>query len=252
MLKYRPFNHIHRLIMIGLCLFALFSLSQGLVYASEREVDQMIENLHWLGHASFRVDGSKVIYFDPWKLSKDPKKADIILITHEHFDHYSLEDIKEVSSQNTVIVGPEEITRPLSLSRPVCKEIKTVSWGENIEVSGIKISAVASHNTNKQFHPKASGKLGYIVFIDGVKIYHAGDTDFIPEMKNFACDIALLPVSGTYVMTASEAAEAALAIKPKVVIPMHYGDIVGGIKDAQRLRDLLTDKIEVRILAKEG
>jgi L-ascorbate metabolism protein UlaG (beta-lactamase superfamily) len=212
----------------------------------------MVENLHWLGHASFRLDASKVIYFDPWKLSKSSKKADIILITHEHFDHYSLEDIKIISSKDTVIVTSGEVSKQLQAYQSICREIKSLSPGDNIEVSGIKISVVPSYNTNKQFHPRQTQKLGFIVTVDAVKIYHAGDTDLIPEMKNFICDIALLPVSGTYVMTAVEAAEAASVIKPEIAIPMHYGEIVGSDSDAKKLKDLLKDKIEVRILTKES
>lgn len=210
----------------------------------------MVENLHWLGHASFRLDGSRIIYFDPWKLPKDSKKADLILITHEHFDHYSLDDIKLISSQNTIIVASGAVSKELEGEKVVCKEVKPLLPGENIEISGIKVSAVSSYNTNKQFHTKDAQKLGFIVDIDGVRIYHAGDTDLIPEMKNYSCDIALLPVSGTYVMTADEAANAALMIKPKVAIPMHYGDIVGKDADAKRLQELLKGKVEVKILKK--
>ncbi|MFH1458161.1 MAG: MBL fold metallo-hydrolase [Candidatus Omnitrophota bacterium] len=254
MLKGYPLKNIQGLVRIGLgmLIMSFFSLIQLPIYAEEREVGQMSENLHWLGHDSFRLDASKIIYFDPWKLSQGSKKADIILITHEHFDHYSLEDIKLICSKDTVIVGPEEVTRSLSVSKSICKEIKTLSPGENIEVAGVTISAVPSYNTNKQFHPESAGNLGFIVLVDGAKIYHAGDTDFIPQMKGLSCDIALLPVSGTYVMTAEEAVEAALAIKPRIAIPMHYGDIVGSASDAKKFQDLLKDKIEVHILAKGG
>jgi len=230
----------------------IFYPGQTGAYSTEREANIMLDKLHWLGHASFRLDASKVIYFDPWKLSKGSKKADIILITHEHFDHYSLDDIKLISSEDTIIVTSQTVGKQLQGAKFACKEVKTLSPGEMTEFSGIKISAVPSYNTNKQFHPQGSGKLGFIVTVDGVKVYHAGDTDFIPEMKNYACDIALLPVSGTYVMTATEAAEAALSIKPKVAIPMHYDDIVGSSSDAERFKNFLIDKIEVKILAKEN
>lgn len=221
-------------------------LLNSFLYAGE--VDKMLENLHWLGHASFRLDSAKTIYFDPWKIPKDSPKADIIFITHDHFDHYSLEDVKLLSAKDTVLVTDKSVARQLQSVKAICKEIKALSAGDNIEISGIKISAVASYNTNKQFHTKDSQKLGFIVTVEGVKIYHAGDTDLIPEMKNYLCDIALMPVSGTYVMTAEEAAKAALIIKPKVAIPMHYGDIVGSDNDAQNFADLLKGKIEVRIL----
>jgi L-ascorbate metabolism protein UlaG (beta-lactamase superfamily) len=210
----------------------------------------MLTNLHWLGHASFRLDASRIVYFDPWKLPKDSRKAEIIFISHGHFDHFSKDDVALLSTKETVIVTDESVGKQLE-GKLVCKEIKALKPGDTLEVLGVKVQAVSSYNLNKEFHPKADGKLGFIVTIDEISIYHSGDTDYIPEMKDYACDIALLPVSGTYVMTADEAANAALTIKPKAAIPMHYGDIVGSNSDAERFRDLLKGKIEVRILKKE-
>jgi L-ascorbate metabolism protein UlaG (beta-lactamase superfamily) len=120
-----------------------------------------------------------------------------------------------------------------------------VSPGESLTVAGMRIEAVPAYNVNKNFHPKANGWLGFIVEIEGVRVYHAGDTDFIPEMHGFNADIALLPVSGTYVMTADEAVDAALAIEPSIVIPMHYGSIVGGEHDALKLKTALSEKFQV-------
>lgn len=213
----------------------------------------MLENLHWLGHAGFRLDGPKTIYFDPYKIPANSKKADIIFISHEHFDHFSPDDISFISTKDTVIVSDKASAERLSAkSKIICKGIKAVSPGDKIEIDGINVEVMPAYNTNKEFHTRQSQKVGYIVTIGEVKIYHAGDTDFIPEMKDIKCDIALLPVSGTYVMTADEAAQAAVAIKPKIAIPMHYGDIVGSESDAQRFRDLLEGKVEVKILKKES
>lgn len=211
----------------------------------------MVENLHWLGHSSFRWDGSKVIYFDPWRLPADVKKADFIFISHEHFDHFSKDDIILLSLKGTVIFCDKTVAKQLENLKFARKEIKALSPGENIEVSGIKVKVVSSYNTNKQFHTKESKKIGFIVTMDNVSLYHAGDTDNIPEMKDYSCDVALLPVSGTYVMTAAEAAEAALKIRPKIAIPMHYADIVGTSEDAKKFQSLLKGKIEVSILRKE-
>lgn len=208
--------------------------------------------MHWLGHSGFRFEGSKIIYFDPWKLSRQAKKADIILITHEHFDHFSKDDIALISTKETIIVSDQIVGRELKGLKFSCKEIRTSSCGETIEIDGVKIKAVQSYNTNKNFHTKQSKKLGFIVTVDNLSIYHAGDTDNIPEMKDYKCDIALLPVSGTYVMTAEEAARAALVIRPKIAVPMHYGDIVGSFDDARRFQDLLKGKIEVSILQRES
>lgn len=211
----------------------------------------MIEKLHWLGHSSFRWEASRIVYFDPWKLSKDSKKADVICVSHEHFDHCSKDDIKSISSFGTVIVTCDAGASELSSLKADCKEIRVMAPDDACEVNGVKIRAVASYNTNKKFHPKNANKLGFIVTMDSMTVYHSGDTDRIPEMDAIKCDVALLPISGTYVMTADEAAEAALVIKPKIAVPMHYGDIVGTASDAKRFENILKGKIEVKILRKE-
>lgn len=204
----------------------------------------MIDDIHWLGHDTFKIIGEKVIYTDPFKIKKKDT-ADIILITHEHYDHCSPDDVKKVQSADTVIVTTTDCAGKLS------GDIRTVKPGDKINVKGVDIEAVSSYNTNKKFHPKANSWVGYIFTVKGERVYLAGDTDFIPEMKTFKADIALLPVSGTYVMTAEEAVNAALAIKPKIAVPMHYNSIVGTKDDAKRFADGLKGKIEVRILKEE-
>jgi len=197
----------------------------------------------WLGHDGFRIDAAKTIYIDPYEIAGG-KKADIILITHEHFDHCSPDDVAKIQQPETVIVTEKDSAKKLS------GNVKVVSPGDSLTVDGVKIEAVPAYNVDKDFHPKANGWLGFIVEIEGARIYHAGDTDFIPEMRDFKTDIALLPVSGTYVMTADEAVEAALAIAPRIVIPMHYGSIVGGDQDAEKFKKALSEKFEVIVLAK--
>jgi L-ascorbate metabolism protein UlaG (beta-lactamase superfamily) len=199
----------------------------------------MIENIHWLGHDSFRLDGSSTVYIDPWKLSADAPPADLILVTHDHYDHFSPDDIARVSTPRTTLIGPASVTAEVDGVAAV-----TLCAGETATVGGVTVAAVAAYNIDKfrqpgeVFHPRAAGGLGYIVELDGRRIYHAGDTDAIPEMRDVRCDVALLPVSGTYVMTAEEAAEACRMISAAAAVPMHYGDIVGTAADAARFEGL--------------
>jgi len=204
-------------------------------------IEDIVKKTVWLGHDTFRIDASKTIYIDPYEISSGPN-ADLILITHEHFDHCSPDDVSKIQHSGSVIVTEKDSAAKLS------GDVRVISVGESLSLDEVKVKAVPAYNTNKDFHPKSKGWLGFIVEIDGVKVYHAGDTDFIPEMKDFDVDIALLPVSGTYVMTADEAVEAALAINPKIAIPMHYGAIVGGAQDAVKFKKALEGKVEVHIL----
>ena len=206
-------------------------------------IQDVAEKVVWLGHDAFRIDASKTIYIDPFQIGPGPE-ADIILITHEHFDHCSPDDVAKVQKTGTVIVTEKDSVAKLS------GDVREVKPGESLTVDGVKIEAVPSYNTDKDFHPKANGWLGFIVEVDGVRIYHAGDTDVIPEMKELSVDIALIPVSGTYVMTSEQAVKAALDINPKLAIPMHYGAIVGGEEDAKSFKAALEGKIEVVILEK--
>jgi len=204
----------------------------------------MVEKIHWLGHASFFIDSDLAkIYIDPYQIKKTSPQADIILITHEHFDHFSPEDIKKIAKSDTILVGPRTILGKTNYST------KVMSPGEKLKLKNIEIEGVYAYNVNKNFHPKKNEYLGFLITIEGTRIYHAGDTDLIPEMKNIKADIVLLPVGGTYTMNAKEAAEAVKLLNPKIAIPMHWGSIVGSQKDAEEFKKLC--KCEVKILTKE-
>ena len=204
-------------------------------------IREMKQNIAWLGHDGFRIDASSCIYIDPYQIDGG-KPADLILVTHEHFDHCSPEDVAMIHQPETVILTEKDSAKKLS------GDVRMMTPGEQLRLDGLTVEAVPAYNTDKDFHPKANGWLGFIIDIDGVRIYHAGDSDYIPEMKDLDVDIALLPVSGTYVMDADEAVEAALAIKPQLAIPMHYGAIVGDQSDATHFRDKLAGKVDVLIL----
>ncbi|MFH1400698.1 MAG: MBL fold metallo-hydrolase [Nanoarchaeota archaeon] len=194
-----------------------------------------------LNHDCFKIQGSKLIYFDPFQIQKG-EAADYLFITHEHQDHLSPQDIEKVSDTHTIIITiPSCLKRVLSLK---VADIKVMEPTNRLELPGTTVETIAAYNINKYrseglvFHPKDDGRVGFIITLDGVRIYHAGDTDAIEEMKTLRdIDIALLPVSGTYVMTAEEAAMAAGWIKAKITIPMHYGAIVGTDDDARRFAE---------------
>lgn len=213
---------------------------------------KLLQNLHWLGHDSFRLDGPPTIYFDPWKLPSGSPVADVILVSHDHYDHLSVDDVTKVSGPRTAVIA-----NPSAAAR--LKGARVIRAGEKLAVGGVTVEAVSAYNVNKfrspgvAFHPRQAEHNGYIVTLGGERLYHAGDTDHIPEMSGLECDIALLPVSGTYVMTAEEAAQAAAAIKPRVAVPMHYGDqdVVGTLADAERFKSLCEKAgIEVVILSR--
>jgi len=210
--------------------------------------------ISWLGHSAFRLTNGKVVYIDPFQI-KAAAPADIILITHEHYDHCNIEDVRKVLKDNTVIVTTAAAQDKL---RTINAQFLLVVPGKSYSIDGVKVEAVPAYNVNKfrlpgvPYHPEKDNKVGFIITMNNVRIYHAGDTDLIPgleeNVKNI--DVAMLPVSGTYVMTAEEAAEAVNKIKPKVAIPMHIGSIVGNEKDAYRFEKLVKGT-EVKILEKD-
>jgi L-ascorbate metabolism protein UlaG (beta-lactamase superfamily) len=208
-------------------------------------VENVFKNLRWLGHDAFLLRaGGKNIYFDPFKLGTGLPPADIICVSHEHYDHCSPADVHLIQQPSTLIVAEAKAAAQLK------GKIMILAPGERREVEGITIETVPAYNTNKLFHPQSNRWLGFILTVDGVRVYHAGDTDYIPEMKDIRADIALLPVSGTYVMTAEEAAQAAIAVGARIAVPMHYGAVVGTTDDADRFAATLAGRVRVEILGR--
>jgi len=195
--------------------------------------------IQWLGHASFRLRDGQTVYLDPWKL-KAGGVADVIIVSHSHYDHLSVEDVKKLQGPNTVIVTTADCAAQLR------GQVRTVRPGEKVEVGAVTVEAVPAYNPAKQFHPRANGWIGAVVTLGGKRIYYAGDTDRIPEMGQLTdIDVALLPVGGTYTMDAREAALAANQIKPRVAIPYHWGDIVGSRRDAETFAKACAGEVRV-------
>ena len=200
----------------------------------------LLERLHWLGHASFRLDGPPTIYFDPWRLKGRHPQADIVLISHDHHDHCSRPDVRRVSGPGTVIVASPGAAKKLR------GDVRALRPGEQTKVGEVLIEAVPAYNVRTSYHPKQAEHVGFIVTVGGARVYFAGDTDRIPEMADFGCDVALLPVGGTYTMDADEAAQAATDIDPQVAVPMHWGaGVIGTRADAERFRSLYGGEVAI-------
>ena len=210
----------------------------------------MLEKIEVLCHSSIKINKGLVIYFDPFKIDKEYHDADIIFITHSHYDHYSEEDINKVKKEDTQIVAPLDLLDNLLTLGFTKDSITLVKPNENYTVKGLSFKTIPAYNTNKNFHPKANNWVGYLVTIDNITYYIAGDTDITTENKQVKCDVAFVPVGGTYTMDNKEAAKLINEIKPKVAIPIHYGKIIGNISDGQNFAKLINKEIECKIFIK--
>jgi len=200
------------------------------------------DSVEWLGHSGFRLQvGRSWVYIDPYRVPEDSPPADLILVTHGHYDHFSPRDVELLSDERTWLIGPPSVAERAS------GRVLSLGPGDVLEhelVAGVGVAAVAAYNTSKRdaegrlFHPREARYVGFEVNVRGERLYHSGDTDVIPEMDSVAgVDVALLPVSGTYVMTPGEAAEAARRIQPGTAVPMHWGEHIGTEADAREFAD---------------
>jgi L-ascorbate metabolism protein UlaG (beta-lactamase superfamily) len=199
----------------------------------------MLTKIKWLGHASIRIEAEKIIYIDPWKI-KGGQKADLILISHSHHDHLSPADIRKIRKEDTVIIAAGDAAVQLS------GDVRALKPGDKVTIEGITVEAVPAYNIGKPYHPKVNQWIGFIITVEGKTIYYGGDTDMIPEMKDIKADIWILPVGGTYTMTAKEAAAVINMIRPEVAIPIHYGDLAGTFEDAVTFKQLCKAPVEIK------
>lgn len=198
-------------------------------------------SIEWLGHATFRIKNGVTIYIDPTRLDLEADKADLILISHGHFDHFGVEEIERLRQPSTVIICSSDCTEHLS------GDVRPASPGDESEVHGVTIKAVPAYNTERHYHPRKRNWLGFVIEVGGERIYYAGDTDAVPEMESLGrIDTALLPIGGTYTMNAEEAAEAAKQIKPGRCIPYHFGELVGKVADAGEFERLCQCPTEIQ------
>ena len=215
----------------------------------------LLESVDWLGHSGFRIRvGKAVVYIDPYRVPAGSPAADLILVTHGHYDHFSPQDVERLSARHTWLVGPAAVAERVS------GRVHSIAPGETLDdevVRGVHVRAVAAYNTSKRdpdgkpFHPRAAGWVGYDLNVRGERLYHSGDTDVIPEMDTVTgVDLALLPVSGVYVMTAQEAAEAARRIQPRLAVPMHWGGHIGSEQDARTFAERAP--VRVRIMERRA
>jgi L-ascorbate metabolism protein UlaG (beta-lactamase superfamily) len=205
----------------------------------------MLERFTWFKQAAFRWEGDGLtVYIDPWGIRDDDPPADVVFITHAHFDHFSPEDLERVRKEGTRFLAPHDVARELS------GEVTPVAPGDSLEVRGIRVQVVPAYNVVEErleFHPKANRWVGYVLELAGATYYHAGDTDHAPELSEVRADVAFLPIGGTYTMDPVEAGGLARAISPQLAVPIHYGFVVGSPSDADRFREA-ADPVKVEAL----
>ncbi|MBE5838918.1 MBL fold metallo-hydrolase [Butyrivibrio sp.] len=206
----------------------------------------MLDNIEVFTQSSIRIKSSQgTIYLDPFQIKTEPHDADYILITHDHYDHFSVDDIKKIAKISTILVVPARMEDDAKELANDVASIVTVKPGVYKEISGLEIETIPAYNTVKPFHPRRAEWVGYILRADGKRIYVAGDTGLTKEARQVKCDIALLPVGGTYTMDTRRAAELANTIRPEYVIPTHYGSIVGKQSDGQTFASLVKSPVKV-------
>ncbi len=199
----------------------------------------MIDKITVIEQSAVRIGADKTVYFDPFHIPDEPHDADMIFITHEHYDHFSPEDIARVSNDNTVYIAPASMSKAFGGEGIPDSRVTYLEPGGSCSVQGVEVEAVAAYNIMKPFHPKGKGWLGYVITLEGTRIYVCGDTDNTHEAQTVKCDIICVPIGGFYTMNAKSAAELVKIIKPGTAIPIHYGSIVGKPADADEFESFV-------------
>ena len=211
-------------------------------------MEKLLENISVNAQSSIHISGKDSIYFDPYQINEAYHDADMVFITHEHYDHFSSEDIEKVAREDTVYIVPISMFDSIKKTGVEDERIYSMEPGGLKVIRGIKIEAVPAYNINKEFHPKGNGWLGYIITVDKIRIYVSGDMDVTPESNQVKCDIAMIPIGGYYTMDLKEAAAYINEIRPRIVIPTHYGTVVGNAEDGMEFKKLINSPIRVKIL----
>lgn len=213
-----------------------------------KDRNKLVEGIEVLCHSSVKIDKSKKVYVDPFSIEGEPKDADFVFCTHEHYDHFSPKDIKKVINEKTIIVSVEKTKNELLKIQSNEDKIIIVKPNEEYKVGDISFKTIVAYNENKLFHPKEKQWVGYIIDVDNVSYYIAGETDLVKELATVKCDVAFVPVGGLYTMNSESAAVLVNTIEPEVAIPTHYGYQVGTLADACQFARLVNDEIDVEIL----
>jgi len=213
---------------------------------------KLTENITINTHSSVRIAGSKILYFDPFEISEEKADADLIFVTHEHFDHFDVKSIANVKKEGTILVVPESMKKKVEEDAVAGKlQVYYFLPGNEQAIGEIQVEAVAAYNRLKPFHPKGKGWLGYVVTMDGVRYFVAGDTDANEDNKKVKCDVALIPIGGNYTMDKKHAADYIATILPKVAIPTHYGSVVGNVSDGSDFQNAVKNMgIETEVVLK--
>lgn len=206
----------------------------------------MFEEVKVLNHSSIKISGKRILYFDPFEITEESHDADIIFITHDHFDHYSPEDIRKILKSDTVLVMPESMKG--QEKKAEASSCEFIAPNGTAEINELKVKAIPAYNRLKPFHTKGKNFVGYLVTMKDVTYYVAGDTDMTPDNQEVKCDVALVPVGGKYTMNYKEAAKLVNQMMPRLVVPTHYGKVVGSPDDGKKFAELVDEKIEVRVM----